>query len=109
MIFLTFKDVKQRSWDICQSKIQSLVGEEYSRHRYLLDSEILDSEERTYFENVIFRRCNLDELERSLRVLCAYLTRFHGEKVFVLIDEYDSPIHESYLQGYYNEVISFFS
>jgi len=87
--------------------IRSVIYEEYARHRYLLDSDALFSDEKKYFQNVLNREFHLTDDESSLRNLSAYLLRHHKTRAIILIDEYDTPLHAGYAGGYYEEAISF--
>lgn len=107
VIFLTFKDTKQSSWAACLSDIADLLAREYLRHG-LLDDERLGEHDRRAIERVVRREASPVELQKSLRDLSEILAHRHGEKVVLLVDEYDTPIHASYTNGYYDEAVSFF-
>jgi hypothetical protein len=107
VIFITFKDIKERSWENTKAKLIATVTEEYLRHKYLLKSNLLDDAEKEIFQNICTKSAQLEEYHRSLLNLSKYLERYHGAKTIVLIDEYDSPIHAGYLNNYYPEIIEF--
>lgn len=107
VIFLTFKDVKSRDWLECHTKLNRVISEEYQRHRYLLDCERLYADEKMEYMNIIKLTASKDTYENSLKKLSVYLERHYGRKAIILIDEYDSPIQEGYLHGYYDDVIAF--
>ncbi|MCP4751555.1 MAG: AAA family ATPase, partial [Proteobacteria bacterium] len=107
VIYLTFKDVKYDDWEECLEELQALIGEEYARHRYLLDGETLYPEEKTYFLKILEESHTKTACQRALKKLSMYLARYHGKKVVILIDEYDTPLHAGYAKKYYGKVIGF--
>ena len=107
VIYITFKDIKDSCWDDSFSKIKELLFKECTRHKYLLDSDTLTSAEKERFNKVIIDTALKSEYETILSDLSEYLTRYHGKKAVILIDEYDTPIHSSYLYGFYNDMINF--
>jgi hypothetical protein len=107
VIFLTFKNIKELDWETAYSKIQKLIRKEYSRHYYLLDSKKLLPYEQDYFQKIIDLKGDKADYENSLENLLIFLNRYYGERVVILIDEYDEPVHEGYNRGYYEEIINF--
>jgi len=108
VVFLTFKDVKVRSWDECFRGLQRLLARAYRQHRYLLDDGALDEVDAVDFRAVLERRADAGDLVDALRELTRHLHAFHGERVVLLVDEYDTPIHAGYVHGYYDDAIGFF-
>lgn len=107
VIFLTFKDVKSLNWQECLDHMRQLVAEEFSRHRYILQGDTLYPNEKGDFEQVLQRTATIPAFETSLKKLSAYLQRYYKAKTVILIDEYDTPIQQGYLHGYYEKVIGF--
>ncbi|QTA81702.1 AAA ATPase-like domain-containing protein [Desulfonema limicola] len=107
VIFLTFKDVKHSQWEACFSSIKTAVKKEYSRHRYLLETDTLYPEDKTYFQDILSSELKETGCDQALYNLSEYLHRHYNEKVIILIDEYDTPIHAAYTYGYYNKLIEF--
>ncbi|MFC2141280.1 AAA family ATPase, partial [Acidobacteriota bacterium] len=91
----------------CYDKIQGLIQDEYLKNDYLLDSPKLKSPEKEYFKGIIRKKASKGDYERSLGKLLIFLNRYYGERVVILIDEYDAPVHAGFNEGYYKEVISF--
>ena len=104
VIFLTFKDNKELGFQDCFRKIQSVLADEYRRHRPLIES-VLDRSELAGMERLLSKEAGIAETEESLFRLTKYLHRKTGEKVILLVDEYDTPIHSSWSNGYYEEAI----
>jgi hypothetical protein len=108
VIFATFKDVKPTSWDECMAGMANVLAKTYEEHRYLLDGGHLDLDHARIFAAILERRASKSELVISLELLSRLLARHHRERVIILIDEYDSPIHAGYTHRYYDEVVAFF-
>jgi hypothetical protein len=100
---MTFKDVKPRSWEDCLAAMAEILAEAYGDHAYLLTDGSLDSEDAEVFAAIRQRRAEKAQLTAALRLLSAMLARRHGEKVVILIDEYDTPIHAGHTHRYYDE------
>ncbi len=111
VINITFKSVKERNWDECVEKIKSLVADEYSKHKYLLrckdEAKGLDKREEEYFANILNEKNGEVKLKESLKRLSHFLYRYHSKEVVILIDEYDTPIVEGELKGYFENASSF--
>lgn len=107
VIFLTFKDVKSSDFEKSYDHIIRLIAEEYKRHKYLLTGDVLDENDKKNFKKIVELEGKQVDYELGLKKLSEYLHIYHKEKVMVLIDEYDTPIHEGYTHGYYREVVGF--
>ena len=97
VIFLTFKDVKQSNWEDCNDKIRQLISNEFNKHRFLLESDILNSMQKQKFQDVISCTASQASYENAIKDLSEYLAKFHNQKPIILIDEYDSPIQAGFL------------
>ncbi|MDM8550135.1 AAA family ATPase [Desulfobacterales bacterium HSG2] len=107
VIYMTFKDVKHRRWPECLAMMQLVIYKEYARHRYLLDSDVLFPEEKRYVQRILDGKSRQTDDEWSIGNLSAYLRRYHDERTVILIDEYDTPLHSGYANGYYKEAVAF--
>jgi hypothetical protein len=107
VIYLTFKDVKEASWENALKKIKPLIQEEFLRHDYLRNGPSLKAEELEYFNGIAQLTTDQSAYENSLKNLSHYLARHHNQRVILLIDEYDTPIQAGYVNGYYAEVVGF--
>ncbi|MCF0132926.1 MAG: AAA family ATPase [Blautia sp.] len=107
VIYLSFKDVKYDNWDNAFQNMTSLISTEFDRHRYLLDSTVCSDAEKRYFQKVIDKAADEVELAESLKTLSRMLTAYHGVAAIIMVDEYDTPIQEGFLAGYYDKVIGF--
>ncbi len=109
VIFLSFKDIKSNNLKDSLNKINSLIREEFGRHKesILTIIESANDEDRYNYYDIVQRRATQDVYEKSLELLSSLLYQAYNQQVVILIDEYDTPIHASYLHGYYNEFIEF--
>ena len=107
VIFLSFKDIKNRKFEDTYEKIFGLIREEYIRHYKKLDIDSLDYLDRLDYLNILEKKATKSDIENSLRFLSKLLYQKYKEEVIILIDEYDTPIHTSYLNGYYDDMIDF--
>ena len=107
LIWLSFKDVKQDNWEVSKSKITSLLQDEYLRHYYLKDSSKLSQPQKEFYAAISNRKGTDDQYQDSILKLCELLFLHHGVKPMLLIDEYDTPINNSYIYHFYEECIGF--
>ena len=108
VVFLTFKDVKAERWDLAWEAIQRKIGALFDEHRDLLAHGHLSAREAADFQAILDGTAGRAVYEGALFDLCRALHRRHGERVVILIDEYDEPIHTGHVRGYAAEVIAFF-
>ncbi len=107
LIFITFKGIKESSWEATYEKFAQVIANEYRRHKYLCDGDLLSVSEKAIFNRIVTYASSESEYHRSLLYLSNFLERYHGEKTIILIDEYDAPIHRALTQGYYEQAIGF--
>jgi hypothetical protein len=106
VVFMTFKDVKYRSWDECRRALAVEIARAFRAHLVLRATLTGHAVER--FDAIEQERADDVALATSLGSLCEILHQHHGERVVLLIDEYDTPIHAAYVHGYYDRAIEFF-
>lgn len=108
VVSLTFKDVKAGSWAEASSLINSQIRSVCDEHREIVKAEtIIESEAGRSFKRLLQDEANEADYAGSIRTLCKLLHKSTGSLVIVLIDEYDTPIEQGHLHGYYNEVVAF--
>jgi hypothetical protein len=107
VVFLTFKDVKETNWEACHAHLKIVISREYKRHSYLLDSKELTDFERRKVKTIIEENASNIDFQTSLKNLTEYLYNYHKARVILLIDEYDTPIHEAFYKGYYTDIVDF--
>ena len=108
VIYITLKDVQDRSFENMLLNLKSTMINVYQEHRYLLESSKIYPEEKEIITDILFERENEIILRNSIKDLSKYLYRYYERPVILLIDEYDVPIQNAYVEEYYKEAINFF-
>ncbi len=107
VIFLSFKDVKCSSWDDTFKQIRELITVEYQRHIELETSDKLSVYEKEKFIKIAKGDAESVECQMSLELLSRLLAKHYNEKAIIIIDEYDTPIQQGHMCGFYQEVVNF--
>ncbi|MGB0931513.1 MAG: AAA family ATPase [Chitinophagales bacterium] len=107
VIEVSLKDASGQNFKDCLLYFQYIIAELFREHTYLLKSEELDDVEKSEFNQIYQKKANEIDYKTSLKKLSTYLEKHHHQKVIILVDEYDSPIHTGYRNGYYDEIIDF--
>ena len=107
VIFLTFKDVKFDTWTETFAAIRDLFSKEARRHQELQDRETGDAYSKRTYEKLAEGNVSEVELASALLDLSAMLHQHYGIAPIIIIDEYDTPIQQGYVKGYYDKVIQF--
>ena len=107
VIMLTLKDCKADTFDKALELVASELQKEFFRHKYLLDSPVMDSTYRPIFQSLLEGNPGEVRMQRSLLLLSELLTAHWGMPPLVLLDEYDTPIHVAFDKGYYDRMIVF--
>ena len=105
VISISFKNYNKNDWENGFKSVKSIVSDIYAEFEYLM--EHLNKRDLKRFEDIWLEKDEGD-WEKSLLNLTRYLYNYYGKKVIILIDEYDQPIINSYIRGYYKEAIDFF-
>ena len=106
VIYLSFKDAKEKTWNKCYELIVAELSDLYRKHIYLLSENHLSEIEKSEYNEIVDKSAKETDFQRCLKKLSEYLSRFHNQKVVILIDEYDTPIQAGY-KSFYENVISF--
>ncbi len=106
VISLSFAAVKERSYKAAVQRICQLLADVYNDNRFLLKGDWLSPEERDYFQGV---SANMPEVAATMALyrLSKFLYYYYGKKAVILLDEYDAPMQEAYVNGYWEEMASF--
>lgn len=107
VIFLSFKDVKCDTWEETFTAIKDLISKEVSRHGELKNGEVFNEYERSYIEKILSGMVTPVELSVALANLSMMLHEYHGVAPIIIIDEYDTPIQQGHIKGFYDEIIGF--
>ncbi len=106
VIFLSFANVEARNHDQMREQICQVMTDLYEDHRYLLESDSLSDGERDYFRSV---SDDMDESKAimALHRLSKFMRNHHGKNVIILLDEYDTPMQQAYVNGYWDDMAAF--
>ena len=107
VLFLSFAAVKADNLEDAKQQLKAQIAGLYEENRFLLDGTLLSGNEKEEYRKVTMYMGDAEN-SLSLNRLCLYLNRYYGKKVIILLDEYDTPMQEAYVQGYWKEFTSFF-
>lgn len=106
VISLSFADVKEATFTQARKAICRIIKNLYNKNDFLLESDLLNESEKEDFQKVSVDMEN-NAASFSLKALSDYLCRYYGKKVILLLDEYDTPMQEAYVHGYWEELTAF--
>ena len=106
VISLSFSLVKDTTYKSARNKICMILAGLYEDHRYLLEGDLLGDTDREYFQRINVDMNDVDAA-MALHKLSKYLYMYYGKKVIILLDEYDTPMQEAYVGGYWEELTAF--
>ena len=106
VLFLSFAAVKTNIYENARRQICSLITSLYDESMYLLNGDTLNEREKKRFQAVTPEMNDADAV-MALQNLCLFFSKYYGKKVIVLLDEYDTPLQESYAYGYWRELTAF--
>ena len=106
VIFLSFAAVKGDSFEITKQQIITQIVHLYEEKRFLLGSDVMSESEKIKYEQFVLEPEKFD-LSVKLNELSDYLSRYYNKKVIILLDEYDTPMQEAYVNGFWKEIVSF--
>ena len=106
VITLSFANIKEKNYQDTRKKICQMLTELYTSHSFLLESENLDEGDKTFFRRVTVDMDDADAT-MALHYLCKFLYLYYGKKVVILLDEYDTPMQEAYVNEYWENLVSF--
>ena len=107
VIHLSFKDAKGSSHTECMGIIRKMLSVEYQRHEYLQNCTVLREADKELFSRILDRNGTDQDCAQSIEYLSAWLKRAYGKPVYILLDEYDTPLHAAYADNFYDEMIAF--
>ncbi|MDE7206126.1 MAG: ATP-binding protein [Lachnospiraceae bacterium] len=106
VISLSFANIKEVSYELTRKKICQMLTKLYAEYAFILDSDLLYETDKDYFKRV---SVDMDDSDATLALyqLSDFLYRFYGKKVIILLDEYDTPMQEAFIHGYWEELVAF--
>lgn len=106
VIFLSFAAVKAGNLEDAKTQIKQEITRLYWENRNLMKEDIFGEDERELYYRTTVKMDDVTAQD-SLRNLSVWMERYYGKKVIILLDEYDTPMQEAYVQGYWDEFTSF--
>ena len=106
VISLSFANIKDTNFKTVRKKLCQFLANLYAQHSYLLKSDVLTETDIRYFKRVSEE---MDDSDATLALyqLSKFLYQYYGKKVIILLDEYDTPMQEAYVGGFWDELVSF--
>jgi len=106
VISLSFANVKEKDYQTTGYRIRQILMKQYEKYAFLADCDKLSLAEQAYYKRMT---ADMSEMDAPLALyqLSDYLYRYYGKKVIILLDEYDTPMQEAYVDGYWGELVSF--
>jgi hypothetical protein len=108
VVFISFKDIKQPNFELCLASIANVMAAVYRNHRTALELANIPEDDLEYIKLILQEKANRIQLEGAIKRLLELLFKYYQEKPILLIDEYDTPLQEAYLNNYYDQLIAFF-
>ncbi len=106
VISLTFANIKERDFETTKLKMNMILEQLYQRYSFLKEGDFLNDKEKAYFDRVSGTMNDADAT-LALHKLSEFLNRYYDKKVIILLDEYDTPMQEAYVNGYWDDMVSF--
>ena len=107
VINLSFSTIKEADFATTKYQICEVIKNQFEKYAFLQESDVLSEAEKAYFRKMTFE-VKREDMAFSLSRLSEFLYRYYDKKVIILLDEYDTPMQEAYIHGYWDEIISFF-
>ena len=106
VIYLSFANIKEDTYEKTTGRMCQIITELYDRYNFLLTSETMGKNDREFFESV---KPDMGELiaTMSIHMLAKFLNNYYGKKVIILLDEYDTPMQEAFVNGFWDELAAF--
>lgn len=106
VISLSFANIKEKNYEITRKKICQILTDFYADYTFLMKSDVMEASDREFFHRI---SPDMGDVEATLALhnLSKYLSRYYGKKVIILLDEYDTPMQEAYVDGYWDELVVF--
>ena len=107
VISLSFARVKEMNYADTIAKICEIIRNLYIKYSFLKESNVLADADRKYFDKILNEEISNTNATSSLYQLSDYLCRYYGKKVIILLDEYDTPMQEAWVNGFWDELVAF--
>lgn len=107
VIFLSFARIKDKTYEETKEKICEVLRNLYIQYSFVRDGEQMTDADKRFFDSVLENDMRETVATSSLYQLSDYLYRYYGKRVIILLDEYDTPLQEAYVDGYWEELVGF--
>lgn len=107
VIFLSFANIKAGKYEDMEYKIAKVIAELYEQNNYLLVGNLLSKQERDYYESIC-PQMGEAVASGAVHSLAGFMQRYYDKDVIIILDEYDTPMQEAWLSGYWDEAVTFF-
>ncbi|MGN0251946.1 MAG: AAA family ATPase [Oliverpabstia sp.] len=107
VISLSFARVKETNYADTRAKICEIIRDLFIKYSFLKESEVLTDADRDFFDRILKEDISNPDATSALYQLSNYLYRYYGKKVIILLDEYDTPMQEAYVDGFWKELVGF--
>ena len=107
VISLSFARVKEISYESTRDKMCQIIRNLYIKNIFLKESDVLTDADRHYFDRILSVDVSDSDVTSSIYQLSDYLSRYYGKKVIIFLDEYDTPMQEAYVNGFWDELVAF--
>lgn len=107
VIFLSLKDIKARKWETAYSLLKIIISSEYARHTELQSSNEISEQDYNFYKKIINKNADEADFMFSLQILSKMLYQHHKKAPILIIDEYDTPIQQGFINDYYNDAVEF--
>ena len=106
VIFLSFANIKENNFETTRKKICQIIVELYGRYSFLFEDDKLSEGDKAFFHRI---NAEMDDADASMAIhyLAKFMYQYYGKNVIILLDEYDTPMQEAYINGYWDELVSF--
>ena len=106
VLFLSFAGIKEGTYAGARESMCRAIEEQFNQYDCLLNGELLNEREKTFCRSISTTMSD-STAAASLRALSDFLGRYYGKKTIILLDEYDTPMQEAYVNGYWAEMVAF--
>ena len=106
VISLSFANIKEPTYELTQKKICDLIAQLYFKFDFITESNALIKEQVNLYKKIMNHMDYVDAT-LSLNYLSGFLYKYYGKKVIILLDEYDTPMQEAFVDGYWDELVTF--
>ncbi|MBQ2800676.1 MAG: AAA family ATPase [Lachnospiraceae bacterium] len=107
VISLSFAGIKEKGYALSRKKICQMITDLYVKYSYIKDSDVLTDTDRNFFNRILAENYDDTDATLALHKLSDFLMRYYGKKVIILLDEYDTPMQEAYIHGFWEELVAF--